>query len=321
MKIFNDITNLFAEEPDTGAKIIGRLGATGSGKTLYQTETNILPALLAGEEVWVSYWINWAGNNCHYFPPKDFEIISGLRNCLIVFDDIGRSFDARGWESENQEQRAFFELHRHRHNDIVFNTQDVSLVAKTVGIQAHEWSQIERVSDPILKRLWYSIIGKQGFTIRLDYLTFAELKKMANGWELGEDVAIDCDWHEHHFCKEDLVHRELNDFKIELFHKYCPKCMSRQGSQILKKDTESIVGFDNSKGIPVLKEEEYCPKHKEILLEIRESGLFDTDYEPEIVEKKVEWKAYSQQLKLLPFNGALSERQIKERGELNLNFN
>lgn len=314
------IKELFAEYPDTSAKIRGRLGATGSGKTLDQTEEDVLPALLAGEEVWCSYWINWAGDNLHYFAPADFEAIAAVRNAVIVFDEIRQSFDPRSWEAESNEVRAFFELHRKRHNDIIFNTQDVSLVAKTVGIQAHEWSRIERVRDNIFMRIFYNMTGWNGPTIRKDYLSFAELKKMANGWELGEDVALDAEWKLTHYRAQNLIHRELNDFKIELFHRYCPKCQSRQGKQILKKETTDVIRFDNKKGIPILKEKEYCPKHKDVLLEVRESGIYDTDFEPEVIEKEIEWVAMVDCPKgdrKIRYNGALSERQQQLKSELN----
>lgn len=316
----NIIKELFAEYPDTSAKIRGRLGATGSGKTLDQTEQDVLPALLAGEEVWCSYWVNWAGSNLHYFPPADFDAINNVRNATIVFDEIRQSFDPRSWESESNEVRAFFELHRKRHNDIIFNTQDVSLVAKTVGIQAHEWSRIERVRDGLLIRIFYNLMGWQGITVRKDFLTFAELKKMANGWELGEDVALDAEWKLTHYRAQNLIHRELNDFKIELFHRYCPKCQARQGEQILKKDTTKVVRFDNKKGKIRLINKEFCPKHKDIELEVKESGIYDTDFEPEVIEKEIEWVPMIDCPKgdrKIRYNGSLSQRQADLKAELN----
>jgi len=319
MFLIDDIKELFADYPDTSAKIIGRLGATGSGKTLDQTEQDVLPALLAGEEVWCSYWVNWALPNLHYFAPADFEKISSVRNAMIVFDEIRQSFEPRGWEGESNEVRAFFELHRKRHNDIVFNTQDVSLVAKTVGIQTHSWSRIERVKDNILMRLWYNLLGRQGPTIRKDYLTFAELRKMANGWELGEDVALDAEWEFTHYRAQQLLHEELNDYKIELVHRYCPKCQARQGEQILKKDTDKVCKLDSKSGLFRLRNDEFCPKHKDVKLEIKKSGIYDTDFEPEIIERELEWipmtdcKAGDRKVR---YTGALSRRQELLKAEL-----
>jgi len=269
---------------DDGVKIKMRLGKTGSGKTLDQTEEDVLPALLDEQEVWSCYWLNWNRANWHYFKPRDFEKIKDLRNCMVVFDELRQSFDPRRYDDETEEVRAFFELHRHRHNDIVGNTQDVSLVAKTVGIQAHEWILCEKVEEGALMR-W--LIGER-IAVQKDFLTFQELKKMANGWELGEDVALDNDWERKNYRIKDIIHHELDDYKIELIHKYCPRCKMRQGKQILKEDTEKVaekVWLNKKKYTWVLKEIEMCPRHHDTQLEIRESAMFDTDYEPETTEK------------------------------------
>jgi len=270
---------------DEGVKIKMRLGKTGSGKTLDQTETDVLDALLDGQEVWSCYWINWNQPNWHYFRPRDFNTIKNLRNCVVVFDEVRQSFDPRSWESESEEVRAFFELHRHRHNDIIGNTQDVSLVAKTVGIQAHEWSLVERMEPTIITRLidWFTKTQKK--RIRKDYLSFQELKKMANGWELGEDVALDNDWEKKTYKIKDIVHHELDEYKTELIHRYCPKCKMRQGEMIKKEDTNIVADYNKEKEGWSLRGKEFCPRHKDQELEIRESGLFDTDYEPETVGK------------------------------------
>jgi len=311
--------NIFREYPDTSAKIIGRLGKTGSGKTLDQTEQDVIPALLNGEEVWCSYWINWNGPNIHYFNPDDFDAIANVRNAVIVFDEIRQSFDPRRWESEDEQVRTFFEMHRKRHNDIIFNTQDVSLVAKTIGIQAHQWAQVERVKDSILKRVWYNISRHEGITIRKDYLTFQELKKIANGWELGEDVAIDADWEITHYRAQNLIHHELDDYKVELVHRYCPICQSRQGEMIKKEDTNKVCKKDE-KGNWILRQKEFCPKHPKEKLEIKESGIYDTDYEPIRIEKELIWVPLVDCKKgerKVRYNGPLSERQEKLRQELN----
>jgi len=39
-----------------------------------------------------------------------------------------------------------------------------------------------------------------------------------------------------------------------------------------------LIGYE-------LKNEEYCPKHKKIRLTAKEAGIFDTDYEPELLDE------------------------------------
>jgi len=282
-------------------KIKNILGKTGAGKSLICVEDWFLPALLDKEDVHTCLWLNWKGytdedgqliQNWHYFAPRNFEKIKNLRNCVIGFDEYRQSFDPRRYDDETEEVRAFFELHRHRHNDIRGNTQDVSLVAKTIGIQAHEWSQVERVEPTWLQKGWDWLLGRECIRIRRDYLTFAELKKMANGWELGEDVGLEAEWEIIRYDIKDLLHHELDEYKQELVHRYCPKCKMRQGEQIKAEDTEKIANkILDRKGNLIgweLKEKEYCPRpnHKHIELELKESGMFDTDYEPEVPEEQ-----------------------------------
>lgn len=286
-----DILKCYQElkEVEGDNEITMRLGKTGSGKTLVQTEFDVLPLLLDEQEVWCCYFINLDLPNLHYFKPREFDKIKDLRNSTIVFDEIRRSFDPRQYADESEEFRSFVELHRHRHNNIIGNTQDISLVAKTFGIQTHNWSQVAKYERPIWSLLWDKIREKDQIIIQEDFLTYQELKKMANGWEIGEDVALQAEWQKIRFDKIELLHRELNDKKIELAHRYCPKCKSRQGERVLKADTDKVfreVYKDNGelKGYELI-EVEYCPKHKNTRLIGKESGIFDTDYEPEVAEE------------------------------------
>lgn len=267
---------------ETGDNIIsGRLGKTGACKTLRQNEEEVIPMLLDGLEVYCCYFLNYELPNLHYFHPRDFDKVKNLRNSVIVFDEIRRSFDPRGWQMESEELRGFVELHRHRHNDIIFNTQDISLVAKTFGIQTHYWEYLEKIERGKILGMWDKITENEKIRTNISYLSFQQLKKLANGWELGEDVVMETKGEIKKYEIKEILHRELNEIKIELIHRYCPKCKSRQGEQILRKDTEKeaekIGEFEwisKKRGI-------MCPKHKETELIIRESAMFDTDYEPE----------------------------------------
>lgn len=318
LNALNKIKN-WLEPPNIDSNVIRMyLGKTGSGKTVLQTEEWVLPALLAGEEVWCCYWVNWNLPNYHYFAPRDLDKIMNLRNSMIVFDEIRRSLDPRQWESESDEVRSFFELHRHRHNDIIGNTQDVSLVAKTVGVQAHSWVLVDRIEDGFFKRLWRKLTYNEGLTFHKQYLSFQELKKMAAGWELGEEIGINAEFETIKMPFEALLHRELEEYKQEIVHRYCPKCKSRQGEQIKKEDTGKYCTIKDGKW--VLIEEEYCPKHKDTLLIIKESSMFDTDYEPETVEKEITWKPFMKSpegWRLIEYKGALSKRQAEYKTNLN----
>lgn len=285
-----DFSNILRElrEEEADNIIVVRLGKTGSGKTLVQTEINVLPLLLEGQMVRCCYWLNWDTEkypNLEYFSPRDFDKIKFTRNCTIVFDEVARSFPARGYDQETSDFWDFIQLHRHRHNTIIANTQDISLVAKTIGVQAHSWSQCEKVVRSPLLLFFDKVFEHNKIVINEDFLSYGELKRIALGWEQNIDPEIKPDWETHVFTKEQLIHSELDEYKIELVHRYCPRCKSRQGEQIKKADTLKFCNpsFDN-KGKLLgysLKEIEYCPKHKNTSLVVRLSGMFDTDYEPE----------------------------------------
>lgn len=294
-----------------------RLGKTGSGKTLDQTIEDIIPRLIAGETIYSCYWINWKLPNYKYFVADDFEAIKNVRNCVVVFDEVAQSFDPRDWEKESSEVRRFFQLHRKRHIDIIANTQDISLVAKTIGILAHEWILIEKVE----KNIWDHIF-KPKTIIKVDksIMTWQRLKKMAIGFELGEydyergEISIE----NKNYKEEEIIRRDLDEYKIELVHRYCNKCKQRQGKQILSEDTEEICEFNEKEGWK-LKEKEYCPKHPEEELIIKRSGMYDTDYEPESKEKEVIFKPFVPSpagWRLIEYKGRLSQKQMDEQKKL-----
>jgi hypothetical protein len=270
-----------------------RLGLPGCGKSLDQTEDAVLYHLLNGEEVWCCYWINWNRPNYHFFSPKDFDAVKDLRNAVIVFDELAQVFDPRDWTDESGEVRSFFQLHRHRHIDIYANTQDVSLVAKTVGIIADRWIMCSRIEPRGLVKLFLWIFGLlDKIRVYKEYLTYQQLKKIAMGWEMGEVVDLHIEKEQANYSPQRLIHKELDEYKIELVHRYCPECCSRQGEQILKNDTLKICNYDEKLKKYFLKKVEYCPKHIKTQIEIRETGLYDTDYEPIIKPRKIKIKTY-----------------------------
>lgn len=274
-----------------------RLGLPGSGKSLDQTLLAVLPHLLNNEEVYCCYWINWKLPNYHYFDPNDEEavkkIITETRNAVVVFDEIAQVWEPRSWENESAEVRKFFQLHRHRHVDIYANTQDVSLVAKTVGIVASNWIKCEKIETPLWLKWIKNILGFENkITIDKLYMTYQEVKKEANGWELGEVIEERKGIETKKYGLKDILREDLNDYKIETIHRYCSKCKARQGEQIKKEDNEKIAEYNPKKDIWTLKTKEFCPKHKDELLTLRKTGLYDTDYEIESIQKDIIIKKY-----------------------------
>jgi len=119
-----------------------RLGLPGGGKTLTQNELIVLPALASGIEVYVSYWVNTNQPNYHYF--SDFEEVQGVRNCVVVFDEMCHILDPRNWDKEGGSVRDFFQLHRHRHVEIYGNTQHISFIAKTALVEITKYIMCDK---------------------------------------------------------------------------------------------------------------------------------------------------------------------------------
>lgn len=280
-----------------------RLGLPGSGKSLGNCEEDLLPHLLAGEEVWTNYWVNYKGPNLHFFTADEFdELAPTLRNCVLVMDEIGQVMEARAWEQESGNIRRFFQLHRHHHVDIYGTTQDVSLVAKSAWIVVDEWILCHKI-----ERTWWDnfvdwLRNSKSFRVGYQDVTYQELKKMAAGWEnsmdsefggVGGDIRIK------RYDINKLLHTELDDVKSELEHYRCNKCCGRQ-----------------EKG-------EFCPKHKEELLEIVKSGMYDTDYDIPIKEKEVRFVAKTPSpagYMWIDAKFPLSDNQINQKQKLKENW-
>jgi len=290
-----------------GSRCVIRIGKPGCGKTLDQTEQDVLPALLDGEEVYCSYWLNWALPNYHYFPPsfEGWESVSKVRNALFVFDEIAQIADPRDFQQETKAFRAWVQLHRHMHNGIVGNTQDVSLVAKTFGIVADEWQYLEKPNLTWFHLFFYDLFGLHRIRFHKYAMTWQRLKKLANTAELDEDIDMTDDKFSNvTYDPKTILHEELDDYKVELVHSYCPKCAYRQGPQILKEDTEKYAEYDEKYKEWYWKDGilAYCDKHTDVPLILKKTGIYDTDYMPDLSRSDIVEKSFRRTLveKLVP---------------------
>lgn len=285
------------KEERTGAEVILYTGLPGGGKSVMEVLNFALPHLLNGEKVFACLWINWSGDNFKYFPPTEdgFKEIQNERNCCIMFDELAQIWDPRQYNNESREVRAFWQLHRHRHVDACANTQDVSLIAKTVGIVGSTFIQVEKIEESWVVTWFRDLIGlEKRIGLIKRYMSFKELKKESYGFDLEYSIEERGDKEIIWLKMSDIIRPDLDEYKIETIHRYCKDCCARQGEQIKKEDNEKVAYWTKTKknGYWKLINDEYCPKHKNTLLELRLSGMYDTDYEPEVEKKAYKTKEF-----------------------------
>lgn len=287
-----------------------RLGLPGSGKTLTQTELIVLPALLDGLDVYCNYWVNWSGSNYHYF--SEISEVLGVRNCIVVFDEIQTVLDPRDWSKEGSDVRRFFQEHRKRHIDIYGTTQHLSLIAKSALIIVDRFLVCDLLFN---SNFWRSLHFPYVVVSETD-MTLAELRlddKMVLMDYPGDDDGGDMSFSLgssslHWFSKKRLLHRDLDDLKVEHFYTFCPLCQARQGDPVpltfTLDEALKIVGT--------------CPKHKGVPLEVRLSGIYDTDYEVEPVPRLHYWRAFERCScgRYEPYTGYLSTYEMLAKSEL-----
>lgn len=294
--------NLFREKPVyNGHQFINYLGLPGAGKTLSMVEEQILPAYLNGQQILSNFWLNLKGVK-YFYTEEDFL---DFRNGVLAFDEIGQILDPYNWKNLSFNVRRYFQNHRKFHVDIFSTTQDISFIAKPARVLISEYVFSENSTSNFLNSL-LSLFGSSDLSFKQRHLTFAELYLLQKGLGGSSLVAEDDEFsHENysedlsfsdieqnkdipikrvHYSFKKLIHRELDQHKIELVHYYCPVCRSRQLDRVLAEDTDKHF-IKDKKGYSILKPI-YCPAHPAQLLEARESGVYDTDYlvEPAIPE-------------------------------------
>jgi hypothetical protein len=292
------------------------LGFVGSGKSLTLTEDVVLPLLKKNESVACSYWVNWNKSNFKYF--KEFDEIKGIKNSTVVFDEVGYTLDPRNWDAEGSGVRDFFMLHRHAFVDIHANTQHFSLIAKTARIQVSRFYLCEQILR--LFNLPWVIIKLSELTI--NQVQLLDMPIIHKDEEQEEALFKPVSTEYRFFNKKKLYHFELDEYKQELVHRYCPLCRHRQGEPILKEFTPDFAVWDNKikNYVPVKDNLDlgYCPKHN-IPLELRATPFYDSHYIPIRTNKGILWKPYQKVSvdKILPFKGNLSDEQISLLNKIN----
>lgn len=314
----------------TGKEFSNYLGLPGAGKTLSAIEEKVLPAYLAGVPIWSNTFINLKGVN--YF--SDIEEVLDKRNILLFIDELGFVLDPYDWANIPKSVRVFFQFHRKKKIEIVSTTQDISFLAKPARVLVSNYIFCENSDWGQIVAKIFSFFGYGEVRLAQRALTFNDLQKLQKGVgasplidseEEEEEMPDDLDFDDlgvespiirRSYSFKTLFHRELDEYKIEIYHKFCPLCNGRSGSQIKAEDSDIYIDYNKKLKRYFLKTSEFCSFHKDQLLDVRVSGIYDTDYELEPKDIDVVWKPYvpvKSGATLVPYKGVLSKKAISSR--------
>lgn len=141
-------------------------GIPGSGKTLLAVKYDLWPLLEQGRQVYSNTWINWKGNNLHYFvDPVD---LITLRDAVIFIDEIGSILDSRNWKETPPEVRYFLQQHRKRNIDIIATTQHPSFVEISARAIIGYWAKCYNLTPT------EGLKGRRGIGSHLPFLLIQE---------------------------------------------------------------------------------------------------------------------------------------------------
>lgn len=266
-------------------------GLPGEGKSLIGAQ-RIMEALMSGYIVYSNMWINWDNEKAeklglrgriYYY--KDFDEILHIKNCLLFCDEIAIPLDSRRWENESPELRKFIMQHRHRHVEILVNTQMPNQVALTVRNVVSLWIECRTI-----KKNFY------GWRIIRKAQVPREEFKSESPKALAENIlGIILNRELEFFNEKRFLRPELDPIKCELEHDYCPKCRQRQDQR------EKLLPNTHCE----------CCGHQLIK---RKSGIYDTDFDIIVENKKImQCRLYEKKETWVLSNKPLGEEQVKAK--------
>jgi len=289
------------------------LGSVGQGKTLVINEDYTLPALIDRQEVFCSYWVNWNRPNYHYW--REPEEFTELKNCLLVIDELGDIIDKWSWDILDASIKKFFMYHRHRLVDIVGNTQDYGDVAVQPRRHITRYFMTEKhFSNKFIQKFWKSFpwVVIKTYEMTKNDVMLLDKPIITNDNNETVDTFKSIDKLRTFYSIKKLYHFELDKFKKEFIHFYCPDCGCRHNEDIPKDETGQFAIRDKKTNLFIPREDynfPYCPKHIDTKLTIRTSTMYDSHYLPKNKSKQVVVKLFSKAEKLVPYKGNISDEQ------------
>jgi hypothetical protein len=140
-------------------------GIPGSGKTLLSV-LEVYQHLIEGKTVYSNTWLNWKGDNLHYY--NDIENIINIRDAVLYIDEVGSIMNAREWADTPKSVRNFLQLHRHYKVDIIATTQHSSFVEKSARTIIGYWCEVVNLTPT------EGLKGRKGIGTKLPFLLIRE---------------------------------------------------------------------------------------------------------------------------------------------------
>lgn len=293
------------------------LGLTGSGKTLSAIENEVVPALKSGRKVYSNMWLNYTGSNLVYF--TDWSELRGVKNSLIFVDEVGYVLDPYKYLDYEDADKDIIRFHRKRFNDIIFTSQDISQVAKTIRVNIHLWVLCQSVKSFFLSIIYNLFYKSSVIQVRTLELTFRDLGILAQGlgsFDLNSKVErieeLEDNFSESfadsesvsskpdlpkpktfNFKSSDLIHEELQATFKHRFGVFCSEC----------NDFIKLVPLDL---LEPEKEPYKCLSHKDSILKILPVPFYLTNQEIERKSSDYIIKKFVKKNKeiLVPYTGS-----------------
>jgi hypothetical protein len=313
-------------EKPKGHLMVNYLGLRGAGKTLSAIHQEVKPRYKKGEKIVSTSFINLKGVETIHTPEDCLK----LRNCVLFIDELGDFVDAYDWANISQDFRRFLRLSRKRKVDIITTAQDISYIAKPLRVLFSDWVYCENATPTGLAEKILKFFGLFTVKIKQQELTANELAKLQKGVgnnplqekdedeEIGdfedfdiESLPLEKKIKTFDYSKKDLICPDLDDFKIYHFYLYCPVCERQVGDYLTLEQAEKVIDYNKKQYFT--KQPCYCDIHKQQLLEVRQAGIYDTDFEipvPDVPE--LIFKAYIPSPKgyqNIPYKGIIPESQ------------
>ena len=137
--------------------IVGFFGVPRVGKNTMLTmiAQRELKRMKKGRSKYKHVYSDFYCDGCEKFDYKYFRTHK-MYDSLILIDEMGLEADNRNFKRFTNEERDFFVLHGHLHNDIIYATQDYSKVDSKIRALTEELWYLSKSCVPVIRNFTFA---------------------------------------------------------------------------------------------------------------------------------------------------------------------